>query len=245
MDTQNSTGVEIKETGNKGNLNLWRRISGVLWGGPRKTFEDIVARPGVVAMAALLLFLNFILVLPQIPKLKEYSLWLIQNNPATSEMAAQQISVGVTATVVAIVVGLVLGPLIMWLIMAGLLKLFNAFTGEKASFGTLFAVAVYAYLPLMLAMIIRSILYMNSPAQDYHKISTGLTLLFPGVEGKLYNIIAQIDPFSIWGLVLLAVGSSVAMRLPTAKTGAYIGVLWIICVLAIGLLAHGAPAAGM
>ncbi|KJS17605.1 MAG: hypothetical protein VR69_04620 [Peptococcaceae bacterium BRH_c4b] len=248
MDTQNFTDSEIKDPGNNGNLNLWQRISGVLLGCPRKTFEDIAARPGVAGLAALLLSVNFILVLPVIPKIKELTLWTLQNAPDASKIPAEAISIATTTAVVMALVGSVLGPLIMWLIMAGLLKLFNAFTGEKAPFKTLFAVTVYAYLPLMLASVIKTVLIMSSPAQNMYKVSTGLALLLPGDKiDRFYMIMSQVDPFSLWGLVLLAVGSSVAMKVPAVKTGTYLGVLWVIFVLLAGLLTplSKMPAAGM
>lgn len=208
-----------------------------MWGGPGKTFDDIIARPGAAAIVVLLLSINFILALPIIPKIKEYTLWNIQNNPAVSNMPAQAISMAPTMAVVGTLFNAILGPLIMWLIMAGLLKLYNVFSGEKAPFKTLFAVTVYAYLPLMLASIIHTALIMTSPAQNMEKISTSLALLLPGDQmDRLYLIMNQINPFFIWGLVLLAVGSSVVMKVPAVKTGTYVGVLWIIFVLIAGLL---------
>ncbi len=245
MDTQNFTDGEIKDSGNKGNLNLWQRISGVLWGGPGKTFEDIAARPGVAAIAVLLLSVNFMLTLPIIPKLKEFTLWTLQNSPEASNMPAQAISMAATGVVVGALAASVLGPLFIWLILAGLLKLFNAFTGEKAPFKTLFAVSIYASLPVTLASVIHTALIMTSPAQNMTRVSTSLTLLLPGDKiDRLYMILSQVDPFSVWGLVLLAVGSAVAMRVPAVKTGAYVGVLWVIYVLGMGLLSP-LPPAGM
>jgi hypothetical protein len=248
LDKQDFTKSEIKEPDNKGNLNLWQRISGVLWGGPGKAFEDIVARPVIAGLSVLLLSLSFILTLPVIPKLKEFTIWYTQNNPATSNLPAQGISVATTWAVVAALMGSVLGPLIMWLLMAGILKLFNAFTGEKTPFKTLFAVTAYAYLPVFLASVIKTFLVMSSPAENMGRVSTSLALLLPGDgTGRLYNIMAQVDPFSLWGVVLLAVGSSVAMKVPAVKTGTYLGILWVVYVLITGLLKpiNGIPTAGM
>lgn len=245
MDTQNLTGDGIKEPGDKGNLNLWQKISGVLWGGPRETFEDIAARPGVAAIVILLTSVIFIFALPLMFKMKEFTIWSIQNNPAAASTPAHTVSMAATVAMVGTLVGAVLGPLIIWLIMAGLLKLFNAFTGENAPFKTLFAVTVYAYLPVMLASVIRAMLIMISPIQNIPKISTGLSMLLPGDHtGRLYVLLSQIDPFTIWGLVLLAVGSSVAMKVPAVKTGIYVGVLWVIFVL-IAALITPSPAVGM
>ncbi|GBF33004.1 hypothetical protein DCCM_2101 [Desulfocucumis palustris] len=245
MDTQDFTEGESKEPGNKGNLNLWQRISGVLWGGPVKTFEDIVGRPGVAAITVLLLAVNFILFLPTIPKVKEFTLWSLQNNPQTASLPAQAVSAATTWAVVVVLVASVLMPLVMWLIMALLLKLFNAFSGENAPFKTLFAVTAYAYLPVLLASVIHTVLVVLSPAQNMHRVNTSLALLLPGDKiDRLYMTLAQIDPFFIWGLVLLTAGGSVAMKVPAVKVGMYVAVLWVLYVLGMGLLSP-LPPAGM
>ncbi|MCG8401036.1 MAG: YIP1 family protein [Firmicutes bacterium] len=244
MDMQKPTGEEIKHPENKeGNLNLWQRISGVLWGGPGKTFADIAARPGVTAMVLLLLSVSFLLALAILPKIKEFTLWTIQNEPNAVNMPPEAMSMATTLTVVVTLLGSVLAPLILWLIMAGLLKLYNAFAGEKAPFQTLFAVTVYAYLPVMLGSIIKTALIMTSPAQNFQKISTSLALLLPGDQmDRLYMVLMQVDPFFIWGVVLLAVGSSVVMKVAPVKTGAYVGALWLVYVLGVGLLTPLSPA---
>lgn len=244
METQNFSDVETKKPGNEDSLNLRQRIYGVLLGGPRRAFEDIVARPRVTAIIVLLLSVQFLVALPIIPKIKEFTLWNMQNNPAIPDMPAQAVSMATTMAVVGLLANSVLLPPVMWLIMTLLLKIYNIFAGEKTPFRILFAVTVYSYLPLLLAFIIQAALIMTSPAQNMGKISTSLSLLLPGgQQDRLYMILAQIDPFSIWGLVLLAVGSSVAMKVPVAKTGIYLGILWIIYVLVIGLFAPLQPAA--
>ena len=243
MDAQKMNGDQINEPANKGNLNLWQRISGILWEGPGKTFADIIARPGVAAMVLLLLSVSFVLALAILPQIKEFTLWTIQNDPNVANMPPEAMSVASTVAVVGTLLSSVLVPLIMWLIMAGLLTLFNAFTGDKAPFKTLFAITVYAYLPVMLGSIIKTVLIVTSPAQNLPMISTSLALLLPGDQmDRLYMILMQVDPFFIWGVVLLAVGSSVAMKVAPVKTGAYLGALWLVYVLGVGLLTPLPPA---
>jgi len=48
--------------------------------------------------------------------------------------------------------------------------------------------------------------------------------------------LSQIDPFLIWSLVLLALGSSLAMKVAFKKTAVYIGALWILFIIAVVFL---------
>jgi len=45
METDTTPKAELTNELNNKPLNLWQRIAGILWGGPRKTFEDIIAAP--------------------------------------------------------------------------------------------------------------------------------------------------------------------------------------------------------
>jgi len=218
-------------------MGLWQRVGGVLWGCPQKAFEDIASAPKPTGIIVLFLILNLALVVPILPKIKEYTLWTLQNAPAAAQMPAVNPDTAVTLAMAARLIGAVAGPLLIWLVMAALLKLFNSFNGEKTSFKSLFTIAAYSCLPVMLATIIWTILVMTTPGENMAKVSTSLALILPADRmDRLYVILSQIDPFYIWSLALLAIGSSVAMKTTVKKTSVYIGALWLIYVLAVGLL---------
>jgi uncharacterized Tic20 family protein len=222
---------------NSVSTGVWQRVAGVLWGGPKKTFEDIIALPNTLGIVVITLVLGLLLAIPILPKIKEYTVWIIQNSPGADKMPASAIGMASTAAVATTLIGSVLGPLLMWLIVAGLLKFFNSFSGETAPFKSLFTIAAYSYLPLLLASVIRTSLIMVTPAQNFVKVSTSLALLLPGDRiDRLYIILSKIDPFSIWSLVLLVIGSSLAMKTTYKNTAVYLGGLWLIYVLATGLL---------
>jgi len=90
----------------------------------------------------------------------------------------------------------------------------------------------------MIASIVKSGLIMSSPARNMRDISTSLALFLPvdKIGDRLYMFLLQIDPFLIWSLVLLALGSSLAMKVAFKKTAVYIGALWILYVLAMTFL---------
>ncbi|NLI12925.1 Yip1 family protein [Pelotomaculum propionicicum] len=237
MEMQNSENPVPQPEAKSYAMGLWQRISGVLWGGPKIAFENIVALPNTSGIVILLLVLNLALVIPILPKIKEYTIWTIQNTPGAVDLPAAAVNMAATWAAAVSLAGSVAGPLLMWLVIAGLLKLFNTFSGEKAPFNCLFAVTAYSYLPVMLAGLIRTALIMTTPAQNFARVSTSLALLLPGDKiDRLYLILSQVDPFFIWSLALLVIGGSVAMKTAYKNTAMFIGVLWIVYVLALGFL---------
>ncbi|HAG09812.1 MAG TPA: hypothetical protein DCK76_00030 [Desulfotomaculum sp.] len=219
-------------------LNLWQRIAGILWGGPRKTFEDIIAAPKLTGIIILLLGISLLLAILVLPKIKEFTLLTLQNLPNAASMPASAASTAVTAATVAVLAGSIAAPLITWLILAALLSLFNSSIGGKSSFKMLFGVSVYAYLPVMIASIVKTGLIMSSPARNMRDISTSLALFLPvdKINDRLYMFLSQIDPFFIWSLVLLVLGSSLAMKVAFKKTAVYIGALWVLYIIAVVFL---------
>ena len=238
METNITPETDLTNEINTKPLNLWQRIAGILWSGPRKTFEDIIAAPKLTGIIILLLVISLLIAILILPKIKEFTLEIFQIMPNTSSLPASAVSTAVTVAIVGALAGSIATPLISWVILAALLSLFNSFTGGKASFKTLFSICVYSYLPVMIASIVKSGLIMSSPAQNMRDISTSLALFLPvdKINDRLYMFLSQIDPFFIWSLVLLALGSSLAMKVAFKKTAMYIGALWVLFIIAAVLL---------
>jgi hypothetical protein len=135
--------------------------------------------------------------------------------------------------------GSVFIPMMMWLVLAVLLKLYNAFDGEKTPFANLFAVTVYASLPVVLGSMVKTGLMLATPARDITRITVSPALFLPSPEhlpGKTYAFLSQIDPFVAWSLILTAMGGSLAMKVPLPRTAIYLVSLWILYIAAVTLL---------
>lgn len=140
--------------------------------------------------------------------------------------------IGLAFVPIAIGVALVLGGFVLWVLVSVM--------GGDAKFRTLLSVATYASVPtVILLSIIGTIMLrmqgvgeMTGPADM--QPSLGLDLLVPA-SGFVGAVMKGINPFSIWGLVLTAIGISVTHRMPkgSAYTVATIA-------LVIGLLIAGA-----
>ena len=120
--------------------------------------------------------------------------------------------IGIIAVPIVIVLLFLVSTLILWVLV-------SIFGGE-GKFGTLLSVTVYASVPaVILLSIIGSVVLrlkgveaMASPADLQPAL--GLDLLAPAAKGFTGALLKAINPFSIWGMVLTAIGISVTHKLP-------------------------------
>lgn len=214
-------------------MPLWKRIYGVIWGSPSRTMEYIVSRPDFLGAGALMLGLNLTLTALQLPRIKEFTALTLQSMPNV-KLTAEQMDVALNAAMVSSLAGSVALPPLLWAVMAAMLRLFNAFTGERATFRQLFAVVVFANLPVVLDGIIKSALILASPASKLASINISPALFLPPpgtYPGKLYILLSHFDPFILWSLVLTALGGSLAMKVPLARTIIFVGGFWLLYVV--------------
>lgn len=227
-------------------ISLWKRIYGVLWGSPAKTLEGIAQEPRFWGLAGLITLLNLLLTIPTLPKTREVVILGMQSAPGQMKLTAAQIDTIANVAVYTTCILAVIGPVLIWIIIAALLKLFNAFTGEKASFNSLIGIAVFSYIPVFLNGIIQTPLKLAADAQNMSSITISPAIFLPPTEGlypdRLHVFLSQLDPFLMWAIVLMALGASIAMKVPFRRAAAYLGSLWLVLILAITLLAH-APGA--
>ncbi|MFZ5634381.1 MAG: YIP1 family protein [Bacillota bacterium] len=215
-------------------MSLWKKVYGVIWGSPARTLDHIAQKPDFVGAGGLILAANLALTAVLVPKIREFTAWTMQNLPPGVKLSALQMDIAVNAAVVSALAAAVIIPPVLWLVMAGLLKLFNAFTGEKAGFKPLFAVTVFAYLPVLLGSIVKTAIILATPARSMARVTISPALFMPApdlVPGKAYILLSHMDPFVVWSLVLTALGGSLAMKIPFWRTFIYLAALWVLYIV--------------
>ena len=116
--------------------------------------------------------------------------------------------------------------------------------GGEAKFKTLMSVAAYAAVPSLALLGLIGALILRLKGADAVtspmdlQPAVGLDLLMPGASGFMGAVLKGINPFSIWGLVLTAIGVSTTHRL-SKGTGYTVAII----VFALGLLLGAAAAA--
>lgn len=211
-------------------VGLAGRLLGIITN-PGTILQEVVEKPTIWGPAASISLANILIFLVSVPKLREFTMMSLENAAAKLpvEQAAQMKSFGSTGALVGGGIASVVGPFVVWLIAALLFKFFNLFIGNEANFKKLYAVAVITSVPTVLGNILRAIMVATSPAESLPNVTTSAALVLPkGTIGPAFAILSQIDPFYIWSLILLAMGTALVLNTSVKKTGTFIFALWII-----------------
>lgn len=108
----------------------------------------------------------------------------------------------------------------------------NFIFGGQVRYGALFALTAWSYFVTILELIVKIPLMLNKWTFEVY---TGLGLLDIGETGSfMHTFLAGIDLFSLWRLILIAIGLGVIYR---QGTGKYLGALLVLWLLQITLTA--------
>ncbi len=144
--------------------------------------------------------------------------------PIPPEQLAAGQNVAVIAATVASVLAALAGPWLLWLIIAVLLKIYDLFGAKGTRFGTLYAVAVYGYLPVLVGKIVHTAVVVGAPAENFGKVSLSLAAFLPYQKSFIYFFLTACNPFVWWSLALWGIGGAAAMR--SRSSGGVFGLLF-------------------
>ncbi len=224
------------------------RLVGVLFD-PKPAFADIARRPRPWVPLVLLSVLSivFILLFSQRVGWEQVVRRAIESNPRAmeripadrrEEVIQQQAKVSAIIGYVFSVVGTALAAVIL----AGFyLFVFNILAGADVRFGQSFAIVCYALLPRgLLAVLAMVLMYIKDPA-DFdiqHPAATNLGVFLDpdAVPHWVQAVASSVDIFTIWVLILLAVGYSAAARkMPWGRAFGWVLGTWLLWLVLVGL----------
>ncbi len=202
---------------------------------PAAVFERVRARPSFFAPFLTIIAVQCVLFFVNVP----YMTVAVQAQMATAA-PGRPVPSGTMLAVfgllgLIIVLGLVflVSGLILWV-------LASVLGGGEAKFGTMLSIAAYSAVPstILLSLVGTIVLHMQGTAgltspQDLQP-ALGLDLLAPGTKGFVGGVLKAINPFSIWGLVLTAIGVSTTQRIAKGTGYAIAAVAFVIGLLIAG-----------
>jgi hypothetical protein len=197
-------------------ISPFGRIIGVLFS-PKATFEDIARRPSWIlpVLLSTILGIASTVAMNQRVNWRETIGQQLEKSPQAANLSAEQkqrqveISAKVTADVVYIigVVGSVLFALVVGAIM---MLAYNLLAGAGASFSQSFGIAAHTLVVgLVRTPLFLLVLFLRPPGtiDPNNPVATNLAILLPEGSAKwLVTLCQSIDIFTIWTLVLLAIG---------------------------------------
>jgi len=204
---------------------------------PTAVFERVRARPSFFAPFLTIIAVQCILFFVNLPYLKV---------ALGAQMAAQSRPLpgtgvlavfGLLGLVIVLGIIFVVTGLILWM-------LASVLGGGEAKFSTMLSIAAYSAVPsaILLSIVGTIVLHLQGTSgltspQDMQP-ALGLDLLAPGARGFFGAVLKAINPFSLWGLVLMATGVSTTQRMSKGS-----GYTVAVVTFVIGLLIAGGLAA--
>ena len=201
---------------------------------PGEAFRVVVDDPRILWPGLIIISISLLLTILAIPELKQYTTETL----VASGKSLDQIALAMKIVVPGALVGTILAMPVVWLAQTGILALYNQFSVGEARFKQLFAVAIFSGVPSIVKAVISTGLIKTMGYKASLQVSTSLAL-FLGTANQtsfLYRLLGQIELFSIWGLVLLILGSSLAMKKKGKGLAIYLVTIWLIYVVVMTLV---------
>lgn len=218
------------------------RLTGVFWD-PKPVYEDLAARPRwwTPLILATLVSLAFLYGFSHRVGWERFLEQEFRSNPRLQQLSieqqrtilAQQTKiVGITSYA-----GAVVGTALVCLAVAAVfLFVFRSFAGADLTFRQSFSIAVYSFLPNVLASALAILVMFLADPADFDlrnplMLNAGWLVRSETAANWLRALAASIDLFSIWAMLLLALGFSVASKkLRYSKALALVIVVWLVYV---------------
>ncbi len=178
---------------------------------PAAVFQRVTEKPAFLMPFIGISVVQILITAVNLPFLKVAMQAQAAQAAAGAPDASKFAVIGLIFVPIGIAIALLLGAFVLWVLVS--------LVGGEAKFGTLLSVAAYAAVPsvVVLGIVGAIVLQIQGPGnitspQDLQP-ALGLDLLISGAKGFLGAVLKGINPFSIWGLVLTAIGVSTTHRL--------------------------------
>lgn len=219
------------------------RITGVFLD-PKKAFADIAARPSWIVPVVLLAIAALAFTYTYSTKIgwEHYFRQLADTNTRMQNMDPQQREAAIQMQIKFGPIGgyvfSIIGIPLMALIVGGVVLLMSKIGGASLKFKQTFAISSWAMLPGLISSILAIVVMFLKNPDDFNlqnplAFNLAAFLEPPPNTGKfLYTFAKSFDLFTIWMILLLAVGISVAARkIPFSKAVILVVAPWLIWVL--------------
>lgn len=202
---------------------------------PTAVFERVRERPSFLVPFLTICAFQIVIYFVNMPFLKAGMAAQMASRPAGGPDPSKFLWIGALFIPIGIGIALVIGGGLLWV----LVSLF----GGEAKFSRLLSVAAYCSVPsvIVLAIVGTIVLHLQgigqiASPQDMQP-ALGLDLLAPGAKGFVGAALKAVNPFSIWGLVLTAIGVSTTHRLPRSTGYVVAAISFVIGVCIAGAFA--------
>jgi Yip1 domain len=236
--TPASTPMPTPEDVRPAKISPFGRVIGVLFS-PKTTFEDIIRKPSWILPVILttILSLAAVAVLNQRMNWREYMSEQIEKNPQAAQLSPEQkesrVDFGVKLTTYIVWLAGLIGPFVFVILVGGILMVaYNLLAGAGVRFSQAMAVVAHAGMTALIsAPVFILVVFLKSPGtiDPNNPVATNLAAFLPEEAAKwLVTLCKSIDIFTIWSLILMAIGFAAInpRKLKGAKSFTIVFLVW-------------------
>jgi hypothetical protein len=213
-------------------MSFFQRF-GNIFANPRKAFESIDRRPTWLWPLLLVMVLTAVTTQIMFPVTMQAQLDNLRNNPDVSAEQLQAIEQysqpGAMQRIFALVGQIIFMPLF-YLLLSGIFYFTGSvLLGGETTYKRVLSVLSWSGCISLVATLVVMPLIMIKKSLNV-SISLALLLSADSVNTTLYRILSKIDFFTIWYMIVFAIGFSVIYKFSKAKAFMAVGALWVIWV---------------
>jgi hypothetical protein len=220
------TGTAAAQPGSSGQpakMSEVARLTGVLWE-PSAAFRDIAAHPRWWPPLAIIIVMSLILLntFSQRVGYERFYRGIAETNSTMQKMdpAAREQTINMQVKIAPYafnIIAVFATPVMALIVAAIFLLIFKTFLGAEVTFRQVYAVCCYSFVPLIFSSIMAmAVMLLKDPdqfdLQNPTPTNVGAFLDAVSTPKWLYSLATSVDAFTIWILLLLATGLSVAAR---------------------------------
>lgn len=232
METLNEEVIQTEEMG------MFKRIINIVFE-PSKVFRSIVEERKLLVPIILIAISLVLLAIPKAPMVEDYNrnltgkIYKSEAFLSTVQITPEQADKSVESAAKISKIVSYFSPimaLVMLLLQALVFYLAFKILKGKGTFVQTFSVLVYAYLIKVLGEAVRTINVVISGKAD---VTNSFALLMPHSDKTsfVYNLVGSLDLFSIWALIVAALGLSIIHNVSKKKAYLTVFSLWIVYIL--------------
>lgn len=216
--------------------NPFARMFGVFFN-PVPTMNSVAERPDWVVPLLLILALTFVtnfIAAPRLDMVTDMREQMAENGASEEQIEEMTENMGTMQKIMG-PLSVVLIPIWIALLAGVILIVFKMF-GGAGTFGQAFAVATYAWLPLLLKGIIGTVLLMNRTDVRMSELaslvkSNPAFLVDMKEQPAAFAFLSSLDVFNLFMVFLLIIGFSQLSRLSRGTSAVIVLSLWLVTVL--------------
>jgi hypothetical protein len=226
-------------------MSFFQRLTGIFFE-PKKTFEDINRKATWIGIFIIMAILGIVVAYAMVSHIDPVA--MMRQQMEARNMTEAQINAAIEAqqnnplVKNLMYLGVVVAPIaqiVAYLIMAGVFLLIFMLMGAPLSFKKTLAVTIWGGAPPGIVMSVLSVvlIYVKNPENINAAQGIVMSNLGPLVDSKaspfLNSVLASIDLFSLWTIVMLSIGLAAisGRKLTTKKAAIGILILWVLFVL--------------